>query len=248
MKGNDTEIPMQLTVGKVPLEGPESGAEAAIIGPELTAEMLTYLDRHWTAEERLQQLGEIETHAQFGEGSAHATAGNSRVHRAYSLHRAKHSMASIALSMGVSIRTAQRLVRAGQHFVAPDEWRQDPADDVRLAWLRVHAPDVFTVLELREYGYRQEQIAEIQHISVDRVEYLASRGREVLGDGYWRTVRRRHQVRADDREEVSTEEIAERMREREAATKESDPDAGSGSESENVSARLILPGDTPHTP
>lgn len=234
MKGNGTEIPMQLTVGKVPFEGPESGAEAAIIGPELTAAMLTYLDRHWTAEERLQQLGEIETHAQFSEGSAHVIEGSSRVYRAYSLHRAKHSTVSIAMSMGVSVRTAQRLIRAGQQFVAPGEWREHHADDMRLAWLRVHAPDVFAVLELREYGYSQEQIAEMQHISVDRVEYLASRGREVLGDGYWRTVRRRRQVRGDDREEVSTEVIAERMREREATTKEPAALSGAGSESNSV--------------
>jgi len=200
-----TDIPMWLTVGRAPGEGPapDHRGQNTIVGPEMAGEMVRYLDharRGWSPAERLQQLAEIDP----------------RAFRAINLHRAKHGTAQIAATMGVSVRTAQRLIRRGQQFVAPEEWRQARDDDVRLAWLRVHAPEVSTVLELRECGYRQEQIAEMQHISVDRVDHMARRGRSVMGDGYWRAVRRRrNQVRDDNREEVGTEEIAERMRERE---------------------------------
>ncbi len=199
-----TDIPMRLTVGRAPAEGPASADrhQNTIVGPELSGEFVRYLDHArcgWSPAEQLLRLQEFDP----------------RASRAYTLHQAKHGMAQIAAAMGVSVRTAQRLVRRGRQFVAPEEWREARGDDARLAWLRVHSPEVSTVLELREHGYRQEQIAEMQHITVDRVEHLASRGRAVLGDGYWYAVRRRRQVRDDNREEVPTEVIAERKRERE---------------------------------
>ncbi len=221
-------IPMHMTIGKAPFEGAMPGAQLAIIGPELTREMLHYLDHRWNPEERLEQLREIDprVHCAYTLSRGHLSEAQiaeirPRVFRVPQPHGPGYTTAQIAAAMRVSPQTAQRLVRAGESFLAPEEWRQARADDMRLAWLRVHAPDVSTVLELREYGYRQEQIAEMQRLTLLQVKGLAKRGQAVMGDSYWRAVRRRRrQVHEDNREEVPTEVIAERMREREAAAKQ----------------------------